>query len=121
MLDIIFFSQHKEEVESVEVSDDFYQWLARSEFSRIGKSEEQEMSVDGEPVTLSVIHLEGSYRRKLSDFLRDAIVQESDIVLESFSNTSSKTEYQQMLYRLALLQKLRKTVEDEQYKYLQRF
>ena len=121
MLDIIFFTQHKEESEIVEVPDEFYQWLARSEFARIGDSEEREMKIDGEFVMLPVISLEGTHRRKLSDFFRDAIVQESEAILESLSNIPSKTDYQQIIYRLALLQKLRKVVEDEQYKYLQKF
>lgn len=121
MLDIVFFSQHKDEAESIEVSDEFYQWLARSEFARIGHSEEQEMKIDGETVLVPVIPLGGNYRRKLSDFFRDAIVQESDAILESLSNIPSKSDYQTLLYRLSLLQKLRKTIEDEQYKYLQRF
>ncbi|MBF2027335.1 MAG: hypothetical protein IGS48_11280 [Oscillatoriales cyanobacterium C42_A2020_001] len=121
MIDIIFFSQDKEEVKSIEVSTEFYQWLARSEFSRIGKSEEHDMTIDGESVTVPVIQLEGNYRRKFSDFFRDAIVQESDLVLEALSEIASKTDYQQMIYRLSTLQKLRKTIEDEQYKYLQRF
>jgi hypothetical protein len=34
MLDITFYSQDKEEAEVIEVSEEFYQWLARSEFSR---------------------------------------------------------------------------------------
>lgn len=121
MLDIIFFSQDREEAENVEISTDFYQWLAQSEFSRIGRSEEKEMRIDGESVNIPVIQLEGVYRRKFSDFLRDAIVQESDLVLDALSEISSKIDYQRMIYRLSILQKLRKTVENEQYKYLQRF
>jgi hypothetical protein len=34
------------------------------------------MKVDGEPVEVAVIQLEGMNRRKLSDFFRDTIVQE---------------------------------------------
>lgn len=38
MLDIIFYSENKEEAKAIAVSEEFYQWLARSDFSRIGKS-----------------------------------------------------------------------------------
>jgi hypothetical protein len=68
MLDIAFYSQDREEAEAIEVSNDFYEWLARSEFARIGKSELKEMKVDGEPVEVPVIALEGINRRHLSDF-----------------------------------------------------
>jgi len=30
MLDIAFYSQDREEAEAIEVSNDFYEWLARS-------------------------------------------------------------------------------------------
>ncbi|MFB2976956.1 hypothetical protein [Microseira sp. BLCC-F43] len=36
-------------------------WLARSEFSRICKSDIKEMKVDGEPVEVPLIQLEGDY------------------------------------------------------------
>lgn len=84
MLDLTFYSQDKEEAEIVEVSEDFYEWLARSEFSRIGQSEVREMKVDGEPIEVPVVSLERMNRRKLSDFFRDAIVEESDEMLNQF-------------------------------------
>lgn len=121
MLDITFYSQDKQEAEVIEVSEEFYQWLARSDFSRIGKSEVKEMKVDGEPVEVSIIQLEGMNRRKLSDFFRDAIVQQTDEMLDKLGNSPSKQEYQEATYRLLMLQKLRKQIENEQYKYLQRY
>lgn len=121
MLDITFSSQDKEEAEVMEVSEEFYQWLARSEFSRIGKSEVKEMKVDGEPVEVSIIQLEGMNRRKLSDFFRDAIVQETDEMQDKLGSSPSKEEYQESTYRLLMLQKLRKQIENEQYKHFQRY
>lgn len=121
MLDITFYSQNKEEAKIVEISEDFYEWLARSEFSEIGKSELREMKVDGEPIEVSVVQLEGMNRRKLSDFFRNAIVEESDKMLQGLNRSQSKEEYRDATYKLSLLQKLRKPIENEQYKYLQRF
>ncbi len=124
MLDIAFYSQDKEEAEAIEVSNDFYEWLARSEFARIGKSELKEMKVDGEPVEVPVIKLEGINRRQLSDFFRNAIVEESDAMLEQLSSSLSnlsKEEYQDVTHRLFLMQQLRKQIENEEYKYIQRF
>lgn len=121
MLDIIFYSQNQEESEVIEVSSDFYQWLIESEFSQIGKSELTEMKIDGELEQVPVIKLEGINRRKFSDFFRDAIVQESDKMLIKLSNSSFKQEYEDSIYKLNLLNQLRKLIENEQYKYLQRF
>ncbi|MFB2976365.1 hypothetical protein [Microseira sp. BLCC-F43] len=111
MLDITFYWEDKEEAEAIAVSEEFYQWLARSEFSRIGKSEIKEMKVDGEPVEVPVIQLEGMNRRKLSDFWRDAIVQETDEMLDKLGSSPSKEAYQAATYRLLILQRLRKQIE----------
>ena len=66
MLDIAFYSQDLEEAEAIEISNDFYEWLARSEFAIIGKSELKEMKVDGETVKVPVIELAGINRRSLA-------------------------------------------------------
>ncbi|AFZ27835.1 hypothetical protein Cylst_5851 [Cylindrospermum stagnale PCC 7417] len=121
MLDIKFYSQDKEESEIIEVSQELYEWLTQSEFSKIGKSELQEMKIDGEPERVPVVQLEGNNRRKFSNFFRDAIVQESDEMLNKLSGNSSKNDYQDAIYRLNILQQLRKLIENEQYKYFQRF
>jgi hypothetical protein len=121
MLDIIFYSQNKEESEVIEIPENFYQWLIESEFSQIGKSELTEMKIDGESEQVPVVKLEGSNRRKFSDFFRDAIVQESDEMLNKLGSDSSKQEYENIIYKLNMLQQLRKLIENEQYKYLQRF
>jgi hypothetical protein len=36
MLDIIFYSPNNQQAEYVEVSEDLYEWLAKSKFSHIG-------------------------------------------------------------------------------------
>lgn len=119
MLDIVFYSQAKTTVEGIDVSPDFYKWLEQSEFPRIAKPEETEMKPDGEFVKTSVILLEGGNRRKFSDFLRDAIVQESDDVLIKLGSSPAKQEYADATYKLKILQDLRKLVEDEKCKYLE--
>ncbi|MBD2300825.1 hypothetical protein H6G80_13390 [Nostoc sp. FACHB-87] len=119
MLDVTFYSQAKETIDTVDVSDDFYEWLQKSGFANIAKSQEIEMKPDGETVKVSAIVLEGGNRRKFSDFLRDAIVQESDDVLNTLGNSPSKEEYINTTYKLKTLQSLRKFVEDEKCKYLE--
>ncbi|AFY49850.1 hypothetical protein Nos7524_4079 [Nostoc sp. PCC 7524] len=119
MLDIVFYSQDKATVEAVDVSQNFYEWLQQSDFSRIAEPQEMEMKPDGEAVKTSVIPLEGGNRRKFSDFLRDTIVQESDDVLKNLGDSPSKQEYTKATYKLKTLQSLRKLVEDENCKYLE--
>lgn len=119
MLDIVFYSQAKQTINSVDVSEDFYEWLEKSDFSKIAKPQGMEMKPDGETVKSSVIVLEGESRRKLSDFFRDEIVQESDYVLDKLGSSPSKEEYTRTTYKLKTLQSLRKLVEDEKRKYLE--
>lgn len=120
MLDISFYLHNKEAIETVEISEDFYDWLSQSEFSQIGESEEKEMLGDGEAVKISVVLLEGENRRKFSNFFRDAIVQESDNMLNKLGTSPSKEEYVSASSKLKNLQNLRKFIEDEKFKYLSR-
>lgn len=120
MLDISFYSRDKAAIETIEISEDFYNWLIQSEFSKIGRAEEREMQGDGEVVTVSVILLEGENRRKFSDFFRDAIVFESDNMLAKLGNSPSKEEYVSASSLLRNLQDLRKVIEDERFKYFSR-
>lgn len=117
MLDISFYSDDRKTLDTIEVSEVFYHWLIHSEFSKIGNSEEKEMQGDEEPVKVSVVTLEGENRRKLSDFFREAIVYESDSMLNKLGNSPSKEEYINASYRLKKMQNLRKIIEDEKFKY----
>ena len=116
MLDISFYSE-KECLDTMQVTDDFYQWLGQSMFPKIGRFEKKMMQADEESVDISVIRLEGENRRKFSDFFRDAIVQESDQVMEKLGDSPSKDEYTETTSRLKKLQELRKMIEDEKFKY----
>jgi hypothetical protein len=120
MLDITFYLHNKEEAKVIEIPDNFYYWLAKSEFSKIGQPHVQEITVDEETAKVSAIPIEGMNRRKFSDFFRNAIVQESDELLASLANSSSKQDYQDATYKLRILQNLRKCIENEEYKYFQR-
>lgn len=119
MLDVAFYRIDGTS-ETVELSEGFCEWLVRSEFYKIGKSEPKKMEIDRECHEIEVIALEGSNRRKLSTFLRDEIVQESAIVLEKLGEFPTKKFYQDATSKLKKLQELRKYVENEGYKYLER-
>jgi hypothetical protein len=120
MLDLIFYPQMGQAPAYVEVSESFYEWLARSEFSRVGESQVRSLSLDGEDLDLAVVDLGRETRQGLASFLRDQIIEESDRVLGELDEVRSKDEVQAMTYRLRKFQELRKCVENPVYEYLQR-
>ncbi len=120
MLDISFYSDDKKIVDTVSLSEGFYLWLSKSDFSKIGKSEEKEMKADEEVVKVPVVFLEGENRRKFSTFFRDAIVQESNEMLDKLGSSPSMKEYSDYSYKLKTLHDILKLVENEKNKYLGR-
>jgi hypothetical protein len=120
MLDISFYANDGKQPYSVEVTDNFYEWLAKSDFSKIGKSVTRKIEVDGEEEKLPLVKLGKDTRKKLKAFLLEVISQESDSMLTQLGDSPSKKEYQDATYHLRKLQELRKCVENEKYLYLQR-
>jgi hypothetical protein len=120
MLDIIFYPKNELPPEYVEVPEEVYEWLARSEFSKIGESIEKKISIDGEEEALPVVELDLTNRSQLRLFLLEAVAEESDTLLVQLGEFTNKEEYEQITYRLRKLQELRRTVENPKYQYLQR-
>jgi hypothetical protein len=121
MLDIIFYGLKTDlPPHYVEMSEDFYEWLAKSEFSKIGKSVTKNISIDGEDEKLPLVELDRGIRHQFRKFFRDAIISESDNVLTKLGDSSLKEEYRAATYRLRKLLDLLKCVENENYQYLQR-
>lgn len=120
MLDIIFYSPNNQQPEYVEVSEDLYEWLAKSKFSKIGKSVEKKIQIDGAEEELPLVELDKENRTQLRLFFLEAVAEESDTALAQIEDCNSKQEYQKATYRLRKLQELRKCVENEKYQYLQR-
>ncbi len=118
MLDLIFYSS--EEPCYIEVSESFYEWLAHSEFSKIGRSEPTKLELEGEVMEAPLVKLGQDIRQRLSSFFRDQIVSESVQILSRLDIEFSKELYQDLTYRLRKLQELRQCVEDQNYIYLQR-
>ena len=126
MLGITFYTRENKQEKVVEVSEEFYQLLIKSDFSKIGKSEKKNMTADEETVEVDVVLLEGENRRKLSDFFRNAIVEETDNILsklDKLGDSPSGKEYKNTFGNFSELRKwqeLRKCVENEEFKYLDR-
>jgi hypothetical protein len=121
MLYLIFYAFKTElPPHYIEMSEDVYEWLAKSEFSKIGKSIPRNILIDEEEEKLPVVELDRDIRQKFSNFFRDAIICESDTVLTNLGDSPLKEEYQSATYRLRKLLDLLKCVENEDYQYLQR-
>jgi hypothetical protein len=120
MLDYIFYPSNNQTPCSVEVSEDIYEWLAKSEFSKIGQSVPRKMLIDGEEEKLPLVKLGKDNRRKLRTFFLEAIRWESDAVVQ-LGDSPSKKELQPVTYRLKKLLELLKCIENPNYQYLQRF
>lgn len=120
MLEIAFYTTNNQPPHSVELAEDTYEWLTKSDFSKIGKSVPRKISIEGEEEKLPLVKLGKDNRKKLRDFFLEAISQESDVLLTKLGDSPSKIEYQDATYRLRVLQELRKCVENEHYHYLQR-
>ncbi|MEM7180189.1 MAG: hypothetical protein AAF518_04715 [Spirochaetota bacterium] len=117
MLDITFYSNSKK-IENVEVSESFYEWLAKSPaFTAIASSITKSLLIDDEEVELELVYLVGINRRKYSDFFRGEIVEECSKILESLEECN-KDKFQEMSAKLKTLEKLRKLVEDESFLYM---
>lgn len=120
MLTINFLSKDGDSTRSIELSEDLYKWLAKSEFAKIGKSVPRKVKIEGEEEKLELVQLSKGNRKKFKDFFSKAIVHESMIVRDKLGDSPSVKEYQAKNYHLWKLQDLLKGVENEKYQYLQR-
>lgn len=120
MLDIIFYPGNGQPPHYVELSEDFYEWLAKSDFSQIGESVQKKIIIDDEEEEVPIVYLELENRRRLRSFFIEEIVGESDRMLTKLGESPSKNEYQAATYKLRKLQELRKCLENSKYRYLQR-
>lgn len=119
MLDISFYTEGQEP-HTIEMTEDFFEWLAHTNFSRIGKSQPTLINIEEEKEELLLIKLDPENRPILKYFLRDAIILESEKIIENLGDDPSKEEYQKLTYPLKKLHELRRCVENETYQYLQR-
>ena len=121
MLDIIFYPTQIAQTKYVEVSEDLYEWLARSQFSKIGHSIPYQIDFDGEEETVTVVELNSENRNQFRLFFLEAVAEESDLLLTQLADNMDKEQYQTLTYRLRKLQELRKGVENLEHQYMQRF
>ncbi len=121
MFDISFYSANGESSDSVRITATTYEWLAKSDFSKIGgESIDTKIYLDEENVVLPLVELNQEIRQQLKKMFSQEIISESDAVLTKLGDSPSKEEYQTGTYRLRKMLELLKCVENENYQYLQR-
>ncbi len=123
MLDISLYAPSGKPPITIDVSENLYMWLLRSDFTEIGVSRPQKIAVDGEEVILDVVDLNKgkiSNRKRLREFLIEAIVQEVNEMFKQLGDAPTKKEYQDATYMVKKLQQLKTCIEDETYQFLQK-
>jgi hypothetical protein len=122
MLDITFYPNNGQPPGTVEMSENLYYWLAKSDFSKIGKSRLRKIVIDDEEETLDVVQIKGDNgnRKKFITFFSQAIIRECKAMLDKLGDSLSTTAYQESAYRLNKLYELLDYVKNKNYQYLQR-
>ncbi|QEI40478.1 hypothetical protein BMF77_01047 [Dolichospermum sp. UHCC 0315A] len=123
MLDIKFYSKNCESSVMIELSDELYKRLAKSDFSEIGQPHKIKIKIDGEEDEIEAIDLNKgkiTNRQRLIDFFKEEIVEESkNIKTKLGESPPSKDEYKQ-LYPFFKLIEILTSLENTQFYYLQK-
>ena len=123
MLDISFYSMSGKSPISIDVSDNFYEWLLHTDFAEIGVARPHTITLDNEEIELDVVELDKGNvgnRQRFREFLVEVIVHEVNEMLRNLGDNPSQEEYQDATYKLRKLQQLRTCIEDASYQFLQK-
>jgi hypothetical protein len=120
MLSISFYSGNGQTTHSIRVVDDFYEWLARSEFSKLGRSYLTPLEIEGETAELPLVSLGTETRSRLIEFFSECIFRETRSVLGDLDNAVPQPELAAKTYRLKKLLEMLDCLKNGVYQYLQR-
>ncbi|EDN71245.1 hypothetical protein BGP_0692 [Beggiatoa sp. PS] len=122
MLDITFYTANGQSPCTVELSETFYSWLAKSDFAKIGQSRDRKVTIEEEEEMLSVVQIKGDNgnRKKFITFFNQAIVCECKLMLDKLEKKPTTTAYQENAYHLNKLYELLDCMKNREYQYLQR-
>lgn len=119
MLSISFFSNNGQKSHSIRVIDDFYEWLARSEFSKLIRSQVMNIELEGEMAELRLVDLGTETRSQLIDFLSETIFRETRSMLGDLELSIAQPELSMKTYRLKKLLEMLDCMKSGIYQYLQ--
>ena len=87
MMDISFYTKQGNSF-TIEVSEPFYEWLVKSNFTKISHSKNVSIINDGEMVQLSLIQFDEENRDKYKFFFLDSISNFSSNLISELENNS---------------------------------
>ncbi|MEA5617580.1 hypothetical protein VB711_06970 [Cronbergia sp. UHCC 0137] len=123
MLDIKFYSKNCESSAMIELSDELYKRLAKSDFSEIGQLHKIKIKIDGEEDEIEAIDLNKgkiTNRQRLIDFFKEEIVEEGKNMKTKLGELPpSEDEYKQLSPFFKLIEILI-FLENTQFYYLQK-
>jgi len=122
VLDITFYGINGQPPCTVELSESFYYWLAKSDFAKIGKSRDRKLTIDEQDDILDVVQIksDNGNRKKFMTFFSQAILHEGKLLLDKLIESPSTKAYQENVYRLNKLYELLHCLKNKHYQYLQR-
>lgn len=118
MLSINFYSADGIENESVDLSEEFYAWLAHSQFSKIARAKSTLLELEDEAISLPLVELVPDVRRSYIQFLSDAIVEGTKTLLEHLDRPNKTDLLDGDKYRLKKSIALLTLLKNEVYQYI---
>lgn len=118
MLSINFYAADGIENASLDLSEEFYTWLAHSEFSKIAQAQIVPLQLEEAIVPLPLVELLPEVRRNYVRFLSDAIVAGTKTILEHLEHPDLTHELHNDKYRLKKLITLLDLLKHERYQYI---
>jgi hypothetical protein len=118
MLSINFYSADGIENDSVDLSEDFYTWLAQSNFSKIAQAKSTILELEEETISLPLVELVPEVRVSYIAFLSDAIVEGTKTLLEHLEQANSGEMLGDDKYRLRKSIALLTLLKNEVYQYV---
>ncbi|WP_413164335.1 hypothetical protein ACL6C3_00515 [Capilliphycus salinus ALCB114379] len=107
----------------IEIEDDFYQELAKSDFTKIGQSEPIKVKIEDEKTDLKLVNLKADVRKQLIDFFKEKIDGESE-KFSPIKSSSSKDEIKNIglpiILRINMLNEIKALLKNQSYQYLDR-
>ncbi|MEQ9485546.1 hypothetical protein [Coleofasciculus sp. F4-SAH-05] len=120
MLNISFYGQNGNPPQIIRVGEEFYQWLADSDFAQVGRSKITTICIDGEAVKLPLIRLSSTTRSMLIACFNEMILKETEAMLVELESTLAKEILEKRTYRIKKLLELLNGCKNSSFAYLQR-
>ena len=103
-----------------EFSDDFFLYLAKSDFSNIRSAKAEKITIDDEPIELKLVYLSSFIRKVLIDFLQGELVNIVEECMSNLGDSPSKSEFKEYTEDLKELVRFIKALNLSKYSYLKR-